>query len=72
MGRCYDIVCHKCRESLWIGLKSAGELEPRLALDAEMLPFANKFLSDHLEHPLQIIEDQKHDYADVLPDSYYE
>ncbi|MCK5017526.1 MAG: hypothetical protein KAS32_10705 [Candidatus Peribacteraceae bacterium] len=58
MSRCFDINCHDCKESLWIGQRD------HIYTTKESLADLNEFLFKHEGHSLTFEYDEKNEYAE--------
>ena len=58
MSITYDIKCHDCRETLWIGQRT------RIYTTEEHLANLEKFLYSHIGHSLTFDADDDNDYTD--------
>jgi hypothetical protein len=70
MARTYEILCHDCKVSLWVGQKGAGQPDERAYLytSAEHLSALRDFLFGHQNHRLEFGDDEAFsvlDYASL-------
>lgn len=59
MSRCFDINCHDCKKSLWIGQRD------RIYGTEESVGKLGKFLFKHEGHRLSFDYDEVYEYEDV-------
>ena len=57
MSRCFDINCHKCKESLWIGQRD------HIYGTKDIWDDLNGFLFKHEGHPLTFEYEEKNEYS---------
>lgn len=54
MSTTYEIVCHDCKEHMWIGQSPLCEVEKGYIYKTDKaLDFLQKFLFNHIDHRLQ-------------------
>ena len=61
MSKTYDLVCHTCKESLWI-----AQSNEQLYTTETHLKNLSEFLFNHQQHSLEFGEDEKLDCCDYM------
>ena len=64
MSRTYELLCHECRVSIWIGQRNAGSDRPYIYTTANELEKLRTFLFGHQNHRLEFGDDEPFSFLD--------